>query len=289
KGAGYHSTGWVGLDGFGMVSTLEDTSASSIVQLLFRLFSAGEMFNMGTDLVTQRKTMQEFHREVTEKALSHPESCSTNSTSLNFKYHGIKDMLDKEQAELGYPAALSEYVAEAENKDWMPPPQARAIKGWITGGNNVLRRTNMPQNMLQNMWPQMDLIVDVNQKLTFTGMHADYLLPAAGYYEKQGFKYTVAYVPYLHFCDAAVPAVGESRDEWEIYHLLADRIQQIARTRNLAPVTTCGGRSIDLQNIGELYSFQRRFGAGDIEKVTQLILDNSSAAEGFTVDEMKKV
>lgn len=289
KGAGYHSTGWVGLDGFGMVSTLEDTSASSIVQLLFRLFSAGEMFNMGIDLVTRRKTMQEFHREVTAKALSHPESCSTNSTSLNFKYHGIKDMLDREQAELGYPAALSDYVAEAESKDWMPPPQARAIKGWITGGNNVLRRTNMPQNMLQNMWPQMDLIVDVNQKLTFTGMHADYLLPAAGYYEKQGFKYTVAYVPYLHFCDAAVPPVGESKDEWEIYHLLADRIQRIARTRNLAPVTTCGGRSIDLQNIGELYSFQRRFGAGDIEKVTQLILDNSSAAEGFTVDEMKKV
>lgn len=289
KGAGYHSTGWVGLDGFGMASTLEDTSTSSVVQLLFRLFGVAGLFNMGIDLLTKRKTMLEFHRDVAKNALTHPEACSTNSTSLNFKYHGIKEAMDKEHADLGYPAALSAYVAEAEEKNWMPPPESRVIKGWITGGNNVLRRTNLPQNMLKNMWPQLDLVVDVNQKFTFTGMHADYLLPAAGYYEKQGFKYTVAYIPYLHFCDAAVPPIGESKDEWEIYHLLAERIQAIARSRNVPAVETCGGRSIDLKNIAEMYSFGRAYGAKDIEKVTQMILDNSSASKGFTVEEMRKV
>lgn len=288
KGAGYHSTGWVGLDGFGIVSTLEDPGAASVVQLLFRLFGVGGMFNMAADLVTKRKTMQEFHREITKKALTHPEGCATNSASLNYKFQGIKDDLNREQAGL-YPQSLDEYVAESNRNNWMPAPRTTEIKAWITGGNNVLRRTNLPQRMLENMWPKLDLIIDVNPKLTFTGMNADYLLPAAGYYEKQGFKYTVAYVPYLHFCDAAVPPLGESKNEWEIYHLLAEKIQQIARANDHKPVHTCGGREVDFQNIAETYSFNRQYGAGDIEKVTQLILDQSSSAEGFTVEELKNV
>ena len=93
KGAGYHSTGWVGLDGFGFVGTLEDTGAASVLQLLFRLFGVGGLFDMGVDLVTKRKTMLEFHRDVTALALNHPEACSTNSASLNFKYQ--KDRKNK--------------------------------------------------------------------------------------------------------------------------------------------------------------------------------------------------
>lgn len=288
KGSGYHSTGWVGFDGFGMAGTLEDTSVSSILQLLYRLHGADGLFDMTVDLITKRKTMQEFHRDTAKAALTHPESCSTNSASLNYKYQGIKEDLNREQENLGYARSLDEYIEEAQAKNWMPVPEPKNIKAWITGGNNVLRRTNLPQRMLENLWPQLDLVVDVNQKLTFTGMHADYLLPAAGYYEKLGFKYTVAYVPYLHFCDAAVAPLGESKDEWEIYHLLADKIQKIARDNNMEPLETCAGRKVDFQNIAETYSFDRDYGPKDIEKVTQLILENSSAAEGVTLEQLRK-
>ena len=61
-------------------------------------------------------------------------------------------------------------------------------------------------------------------------MHSDYVLPAAGWYEKVGIKYTISYVPYLHYCDAAVPPVGESKDEWEIYWLLTKRIEAVSYT-----------------------------------------------------------
>lgn len=288
KGSGYQSTGWVGLDGFGIASALPDAGAGSIASLLVTLLGYGGMFNMAVDLITQRKTMQEFHREITEKALNFPEACSTNSVSVNYKYQGIKDDLNREQAGL-YPHSLDEYVEESTAKKWMPTPRPEQIKAWITGGNNVLRRTNLPQRMMEHMWPQLDLVVDVNQKLTYTGMHADYLLPAAGYYEKQCYKYTVAYIPYLHFCDAAVPPLAESKNEWEIYFLLAEKMQAIARKQPLKPITSCGGREVDLKNIAEVYSFNRAFGADDIEKVSQLILDHSSATEGFTIEELRKV
>ena len=118
-----------------------------------------------------------------------------------------------------------------------PSKQARA---WVTGGNNVLRRSNLPQRSLEQLWPELDLVVDVNPKFTFTGMHADYLLPAAGYYEKRGIKYAVAYIPDLHYCDAAVPPLGESKDEWEIFWRLAQEVQRVARERGTPIMPGCG-------------------------------------------------
>lgn len=289
RGAGYHSTGWVGLDGFGIVGTLESTDNTAIAQLLYKLLGTDGLFNMGIDLVTKRKTMQEFHRDVSYLALAKGDACTTNSASLNYTHQGLKDDLHHEQAKLGYPHTLDEYIQEAQGKGWMPLPNEKNIKAWVTGGNNVLRRTNLPQRMLEHLWPKMDLIVDINPKLTFTGMNADYLLPAAGYYEKPGFKYTIAYIPYLHYCDAAVPPLGEAKNEWEIFSLLADKVQAVARSRQLAPVQTCGGREADLQNIGERFSYQRKYGPDDAEKIAQLILDHSSSAEGFTIEELKKV
>ncbi len=112
----------------------------------------------------------------------------------------------------------------------------------------MLRRSNLPQRSLEHLWPGLDLVVDVNPKFTFTGMHADYLLPAAGYYEKRGIKYTVAYIPYLHYCDAAVPPVGDSKDEWEIFWRLAQEVQRVARERGtpvLAGLRQARGRSSD--------------------------------------------
>lgn len=289
RGAGYHSTGWVGLDGFGIVGTLEEPGVSSVVKLLYKLMGFDGLFNMSIDLITKRKTMQEFHREISFAALAKGDSCTTNSASLNYNNQGIKDDLNREQANLGYPQSLDRYVQEAQKKGWMPVHNEGNVKAWFTGGNNVLRRTNMPQRMLEKMWPGMELVVDINPKLTFTGMHADYLLPAAGYYEKPGFKYTVAYIPYLHFCDTAVPPLGEAKNEWDICCLLADKVQEVARARNLAPVNACGGRERDLKMAGEMFSYHRLFGPGDAEKIAQLILDESSSAEGFTIEEMKKV
>src|SRR5690606_8790987 len=130
--------------------------------------------------------------------------------------------------------------------------------------------------------------VDVNQKVTFTGLHADYLLPAAGYYEKPGIKYSVAYVPYLHYCDAAVRPVGEAKDEWEIYSLLAAEIQRIARERDLQPTAGCGDRPVDLQTFADRFSFAGEYGPGDVEAVNERILRESPSAAGMTVAELKE-
>lgn len=286
RGAGFHSTGWFSIDGFDVSAEAEKPGWGGVLGLVAGSFSGGEMWEIFTDLVVRRKTMQEVTREQSHLQMENT-SCATNSASINYKYQGIQDALAKETDHL-FPRPMAAYVKEAQEKDWMPVFPRKQVKAWFTGGNNVLRRTNLTQAMLDNLWANLDLAVDCNPKMTFTGMNSDYLLPAAGYYEKPGIKYPVAYIPYLHYCDAAVKPVGESKDEWEIYYLLAEKVQEKARARNLPELDGCGKRPVDLKQVAERYSFERAYGAKDAEKVMENILKLSSCAKGMSVEGLRQ-
>ncbi len=279
KGAGYHATGWIETGGFGGSGFLGTLGLISQLDM-------GKLFDLAIDKVRGRISAEKFKWEFGHEA-SKELACMTNSASMNLKYQGIRDDLDKEQEGL-YPRPLTEYDREARERDWMPVFPREKIRAWVTGGNNVLRRSNLPQRTLEHMWPKLDLVIDINQKLTFTGMHADYLLPAAGYYEKHGIKYPVAYIPYLHFCDAAVPPIAETRDEWRISWDLAAEIQRIAIERDLPKLDGCGKFPVDLKTISDRYSHEGKYGPHDTKAVTQTFLDNSITTEGMTVDSLEK-
>ena len=287
RGAGYHSTGWVGLDGMGRMAQDPGGGLFGRIKLMGEIFTDGHTFGMLVDLIAGRKSNAQFEHQLA-RHLTNQEACLTNSASQNYEYQGIKQDMAKE-VDPHYPRTMEEYVREAREKGWMPvSPDKVKPRAWVTGGSNVLRRSNLPQRMLDTMWPDLKLVVDVNQKHTFTGMHADYLLPAAGYYEKPGIKYPVAYVPYLQYCDAAVAPVGEAKDEWEIYWLLAQEVQRVARERDIQTLSSCGGKEVELQEVSERYSYGGEYGPGDVEQINRGVLEQSSAAEGMTLEGLKQ-
>lgn len=282
RGAGYHSTGWVGMEGFDALMASPGHLGWRSYLALFEIAGPTVLFDLGIDMVRGRKSQREFEWEL-GKEVEKAESCMTNTASFNLGWQGLRADLVAEQRPL-YPRTLDDYDRESRARGWMPRvPRETPPRAWITGGNNVLRRTNLPQRMLTTMWPQLEIIVDINPKLTFTGMHADYLLPAAGYYEKPGIKYPIAYIPYLHYCDAAVPPLGDAKNEWEIYWRLSQEIERVARARKVPPLDACGKRMVDLQQIHARYSFHGAFGPDDAPRVAQFILDNSSSTTGMTV------
>lgn len=127
----------------------------------------------------------------------------------------------------------------------------------------------------------LELVVCTDVKWCFTAMHSDYVLPAAGRYEKAaGIKYTISYVPYLHYCDAAVAPLGESKDEWEIHWPLTKRIEELARARELPAFDACGKRTVDWKELHQAYSNHGAYGAKDARKVTQAVLDASPSVGG---------
>ena len=150
---------------------------------------------------------------------------------------------------------------------------------FVTSGVNPLRRWPLPQVIERVLWPKLKLIVAIDMRLSTTGMKADLLLPAAGYYEKRGIKYAVALAPYVVVGDQAVAPLGEAKPEWEIMALLARRLQERARER---------GVTGELANIGDRFSDNGRYGPQDDAAVLDTILQGSSPTRGVSWREAQK-
>ena len=101
-------------------------------------------------------------------------------------------------------------------------------------------------------------IVAVNFRMSTTARHADYFLPAAGYYEKHGIKYAQSYTPYIVVSDKAVQPQGEAKSEWEIFGLLSERVGARAAARG---VTSVRGFKDQPHDLTKAYAVYTRTGA----------------------------
>lgn len=286
KGAGYQSTGWVDLDGFGNAMQMEREGLPGRLAVLLGAMPPGELFQSVLDIARKRKTQSEVER-AGERRYLQTKLCTTDVVAVNLTADGYRDALDREQAGM-FPRALSAYHEEAAQKGWAPGlPRKGPPKVFFSGGANLLRRNNLPQHLKAHIWDEMELIVDINPKFSFTGTQSDYILPAAGWYEKSGIKYTMAYVPYVHYCDAAVPPLAESKDEYEIYWLLTREIERQARAMELPVFDGCGRGDRDWKTLHQRFSNQGALGQKDAEVMCQEIL-RSEATHGLTVAGLKQ-
>jgi DMSO reductase family type II enzyme molybdopterin subunit len=287
RGAGYQATGFMGMAGFGAALQMNRTGLLGRLEMMLGMMSPTELFETVVDVMKERKSQE---RVIFDQAARGEEKsiCATNVSTLDYHYQGIAERLDKE-VEDEFPRPLGDYVREAEEKGWQHVlPRSGQPRIYITGGTNLLRRSNQTQAMLDNMWPNIDLVLAIDQKMNFTVMNSDYILPAAGWYEKPGIKYALSYAPYLHYCDAAVAPMGECKDEWEIFWLLSKKIEEIAKRRNTPVFDGCGKFPVDWKELHQAYSCQGAYGAKDAEKVTQDVIDNTPSAAGMTIEGLKK-
>jgi DMSO reductase family type II enzyme molybdopterin subunit len=182
------------------------------------------------------------------------------------------------------------YLAEALRKGHFPvapaPGEAPPEVVFSLCGN-VLRHSRMGWRVRETLFDGARLVVDVNFRLNETGRHADLLLPAAGWYEKIGIKYIAAFVPYITLADRAVPPLGESKPEWEIFSLLARHVASKAEQRGITEVRGFRGQACDLATLGVRFSDFDRFGPHDQEAVAEFILKTSGASRGVDLAQLR--
>ncbi len=176
---------------------------------------------------------------------------------------------------------VGDYFREAMERGWLPPRPApdRPPRVLVTSGVNPLRRWPVPQVIEKVLWPKLKLIVAIDTRVSTTGLKADLVLPAAGYYEKRGIKYAVALAPYVVVGDEAVKPLGESKPEWEMISLLARRLQERARER---------GVTGDVAEIYDKFSFDGKFGPENDVAVLDHVLQGSSSTKGIGWEEARK-
>jgi complex iron-sulfur molybdoenzyme family reductase subunit alpha len=105
----------------------------------------------------------------------------------------------------------------------------------------------------EELWPKLDMVVDINFRMDSTALYSDIVLPAASHYEKHDLSMTDMHT-YVHPFTPAVEPLGQSKTDWQIFRELAQKIQEIARERGIDPVPDRKfDREIDLQSVHDDY------------------------------------
>jgi anaerobic selenocysteine-containing dehydrogenase len=215
------------------------------------------------------------------------------SSSLFHAVHGgIGDVqLAAAYGDPELPEGAGPYLAEALAKGHFPigpPPDADPPEVIVSICGNVLRHSRMGNRVRDHLFEKAKLVVDITFRMSETGRHSDILLPAAGWYEKLGLKYIPALTPYVTLGDRAVPPLGESKPEWEIFSLLAEKVGAEAKQRGISEVRGFRGDTCSIADIAERFSDDGRYGPGDEEKVVEFILGASSQTRGYTLEDLRE-
>ena len=74
---------------------------------------------------------------------------------------------------------------------------------------------------------KMDLVIDINFRMDTSALYSDIVLPAASWYEKNDLNTTDMH-SYIHPLSAAIPAVWESKSDWDTFKLIAKKTSELA-------------------------------------------------------------
>jgi nitrate reductase alpha subunit len=121
--------------------------------------------------------------------------------------------------------------------------------------------------------------------MSSSAMYSDIILPAAGWHEKAGIKFTQSYVPYICVGAGAIEPIYESLKEFDIMARLARKIQQRAREREVGTYVDPIGIEHDLKQIFEQWSLGGEFQEGDDRKALDVSMRHSLPTRGVRYKE----
>ena len=177
---------------------------------------------------------------------------------------------------------LSEYVQEAVDRGWwtgaqQPAPDTRPRVLFEIGGNLLRRQRGGQEQLLNHLWPKLDLIVSLDVRMTTTGLWSDIVLPAAHHYEKPNFPYTTPDVMNLTLSDRVVDPPEDTKSEWQFAQALARALSARAVARGFTEFQSRLGMPVRLDNLWEQITSEGYF-ADDDTVINEMVTD--SAATG---------
>jgi DMSO reductase family type II enzyme molybdopterin subunit len=149
---------------------------------------------------------------------------------------------------------FDEYMQEAIEKGWWqgvvkPEPDKPPRVLFEVGGNMLRRQRGGRTHLLRTLWPKLDLIVSIDWRMSTTGMFSDFVLPCSQHYEKPNFHLASPTLLQLTYSDNSTDPLGESLNEWDIFRLLAKKIEERAKARTFAEYNDSAGRPHRLDNL----------------------------------------
>lgn len=184
---------------------------------------------------------------------------------------------------------VGDYLKEALDKGYQyvwpkPGNDPRIIFEY---GGNILRRLRGYPAVVKNLYPKLKAFVTIDWRMTSTALHSDYILPAAGWYEKTEHKWGTPLMPYIH-AGTKLASFHEAKPDWEICALIAKKVQERARARGVSSFTDRHGEERRIDTVYDTFTMDGRFTETDDEKVAEELVKLASNLEGVEWEQLKK-
>ena len=186
---------------------------------------------------------------------------------------------------------VREYVQEALDKGWQYvfPRPGKAPRILFNIGGNFIRRARATRTLVETLLPKLRLLVSIDFRMSSTALYADYVLPAAGWYERCSIHLIqFPQNPYVHLVDKAMEPLYDSKSEWEISCLLARELQERAKERGILAYRDAAGRERRLDNLYEKVTFGGLYEPDDDEGITRDTFLNTTNVEPMSWEEFKE-
>ena len=123
-----------------------------------------------------------------------------------------------------FPDVLSQLPATVMAKEITTPGKGQMKALFVSAGNPVLSVPNGDE--LEAALPELDLMVGIDFYVNDTNRHADYVLPATTFLEREDYPLpflALFTTPFIQSTEAVVEPAGEARQEWEVMEAIARR------------------------------------------------------------------
>jgi DMSO reductase family type II enzyme molybdopterin subunit len=153
--------------------------------------------------------------------------------------------------------------------------------------SNPLRRIRSYPLLLEHLWPKLRTIVTIDWRMTSTALQSDYVLPAAGWYERTEHKWVTPLMPFIHAGEKAT-SFFEAKSDWEIFALMARAIDARAAERGVKKFQDRNGRERSFEGLYETFSSKGEYGPTDDDKVARVLIEKASNLEGVRWEDLKR-
>ncbi len=210
------------------------------------------------------------------------------SSSLLFHVHGGLAPLtgSARRWDPSLPRETEDYLEEAFEKGWQTRPPEPKI--FFSAGGNILRRVRGHDRLHDGLLPKLDLMVTFDWRMSQTALYSDYVLPAAGWYERDDVVWATPLAPFAQATVKAVEPFAESKSDWEFHYRLMEAVQKRARERGETDFVDHWGGERSLRDAFDDFSYKGFISAEDPEPLLKASLFVSSNLGDVGWDELKE-
>ena len=184
---------------------------------------------------------------------------------------------------------VREVLEESFEKGWQHvwPKPGNDPRVMFSLVSNPLRRIRSYPLLLKHLWPKLRTVVTIDWRMTSTGLWSDFVLPAAGWYERTEHKWVTPLMPFIHAGEKVV-SFYEAKSDWEIMARLAHKIDERAAARGITTFHDRSGRERSFEGLYDSFSSKGKYGFTDDDAVARALVDESSNLDGVEWEDLKK-